>query len=133
MPTRDNAGLKPGGSAQIQTVWQKYREHHPSCPGVLKQGRKEYRLAGDRLKDFTVEQLCKAIDGYHRSPFHQGENDRGAKYLGFELIMRDLDHVRKGIEMADDPTLGQPRVITKRGKELQSIVNAPLDTFEGLG
>ena len=130
--TPRTAELALGGSLslQIQTVWGKYREHHPNCPGALKQGRKEYRLARDRLRDFTVPQLCKAIDGYHRSPFHCGDNDQNSKHLGFELIMRDVGHVTKGIEMADDPTLGQPRVISKRGKELQAALAVPLNLYE---
>ena len=104
--TASAAPLDTGQSLSVQTVWGHYRQYHPSCPGTLKQGRKEYRLACDRLKDgFNVEALRRAIDGYHRSPFHNGVNDTGAKYLGFELIMRDVDHVNKGIEMADDPTL----------------------------
>lgn len=133
VPAARIAELALGGSAeslQIQTVWAKYREHHPSCPGTLKQARKEYRLARDRLRDFTVAQLCSAIDGYHRSPFHCGDNDQGTKHLGFELIMRDVGHVTKGIEMAEDPKLGQPRVISKRGKELQAAMSVPLNLYE---
>jgi hypothetical protein len=47
--------------------------------------------------------LCQAIDGYHLSPFHQGQNDKGLVYLDLELIMRDETHAEKGIEMSENP------------------------------
>ncbi len=54
-----------------------------------------------RLADgHSPADLCQAIDGYHRSPFHCGENDRGTRYLDLALIVRDGSHVAKGIELA---------------------------------
>lgn len=87
-------------------MWWHYREQHPKAPAELRSHGKSYKLVKARLDDgFSVDDLRKAIDGYHRSPFHQGVNERGTKYLSLELIMRDVDHVTKGIEMADDPSL----------------------------
>lgn len=99
---------KPNHSREIQTVWQKYREHHPACPGTLKQSRKEYKAIKGYLadKEYTVSQLCQAIDGYHLDPYHCGVNPDGTKYLSLELIMRDSGHVLKGIEFAQDPGIG---------------------------
>jgi hypothetical protein len=65
----------------------------------------------DRLREgSTVEDLKTAIDGYHRSPFHCGENERGQRYLDLTLIVRDGSHVAKGIEYAqqrDGPMLSE--------------------------
>jgi transposase-like protein len=99
---------EPDGTEE---VWARYAEHHPRA----KLGDKERRAIRARLREgSTVADLCQAIDGYHRSPFHTGENDRGAKYLDATLIFRDASHVAKGIELAtaaDDPVLS---VQTKR-------------------
>lgn len=84
----------------IDAVWQHYRTHHPRAPAVLKASREEAKKIRLRLADFSVEDLCRAIDGYHHSPFHQGENATGTKYDKLELMMRTVGHVTKGIEMA---------------------------------
>jgi len=90
-------------SSEIQTVWTAYREYHPRLPGTLKSNRKEYRLVKARLEDFSTADLIQAIHGYHASPFHNGDNDKGRKYLNLQLICRDIEHVARGIEMAEQP------------------------------
>ena len=54
----------------------------------------------ERLTDFPVDRLKLAIDGYHRSPWHTGQNKRQTKYLSLELMMRDIGHVQSGLEFA---------------------------------
>lgn len=110
-PTPSPSRTKPRDlSVQIQVVWGHYRQLHPQCSALLKSGDKRYHLIRQRLADgFATDALRKAIDGYHGSPFHQGENDRGKRYLGLGLIMRDADKVQAGIEMADNPDLGKDR------------------------
>jgi hypothetical protein len=85
---------------KVKIVWSHYRTYHSKTPKELKPKRKEYRLLADRLDDFDgdVEPLKQAIDGYHRSPFHLGQNERQKTYLSLELIMRDISHVQTGIE-----------------------------------
>ena len=90
-------------SKEVQEVWTHYRAQHPKMPESLGSGRKEYKLIVERLADgYNVEALCSAIDGYHKSPWHCGENDRGKKFLALTLIMRDISHVQDGMDMADD-------------------------------
>lgn len=57
---------------------------------------KRLRLIRDRLKSYSVEDLCRAIDGYARSAWHQGENDRGKRFDDLGLILRDSAQVEKG-------------------------------------
>lgn len=94
-----------GGQAEkIRTVHAHHRTHHPKSAPEILSGTKEWRLIRDRLKEgHTVDTLCKAIDGYHKSPWHCGENDNRTKYLDLALIMRDQSHVAKGVEMDDKP------------------------------
>lgn len=47
-----------------------------------------------RLGDgYTVDQLCRAIDGCARSPHNMGANDRRTLYNDLELICRTATHV----------------------------------------
>lgn len=89
-------------SEKIRKVFAHYRTLHPrSFPSPVSTG-KEWRLIQARLREGnTVEDLCKAIDGYHRSPFHLGENDRNRQYLGLDLLMRDGTHVEEGMRLCD--------------------------------
>ena len=99
---------RPDGTEE---VWARYAELHPRA----KLGDKERRAIKARLKEgSTVADLCQAIDGYHRSPFHTGDNDRGTKYLDATLIFRDASHVAKGIELATAPAGPVLSVLTKK-------------------
>jgi len=42
-----------------------------------------------RLKTFSVDDICKAIDGCKRSEFHMGKNDRNTAYNSIEFICRN--------------------------------------------
>lgn len=54
-----------------------------------------------RLKEkYTVEDLCRAIDGCFATPFNRGDNANGKAYLDLELICRDASHVDGFIEAA---------------------------------
>lgn len=52
------------------------------------------------LKAYSAEDLCRAIDGYARSPFHQGQNDRSQRYDGLDLILRDAGKIEAGWDLA---------------------------------
>lgn len=96
----------PSVNGDVDRVWQHYRIHHPRSPKVLKSSRKEYRLIKQRLEDFDAATLQRAIDGYHRSPFHTGANDRGRRYLSLDLMLRDISHVQAGLDFAEPVTGG---------------------------
>lgn len=55
---------------------------------------KRRRAVLARLKDgYTVEDLCRAVDGCLLTPHNAGQNDRGERYDDLELICRDAAHV----------------------------------------
>jgi len=58
------------------------------------------RKISARLKDYTVADLMKAIDGCARSPWHLGENDARREYNDLELICRSGAKVEQFMEMA---------------------------------
>ena len=81
----------------IADTWQWYQRYHPRA----KPGKKESALIAARLKEgSTPDDLKQAIDGYHKNPYHCGENDSGTKYQSASLIFRDASHVASGIEYA---------------------------------
>lgn len=87
-------------TASINAVIEHYRTHHDkSRPGDKERRRIRLRLG----EGYSVADLCKAIDGCHKTPFNLGENERGQKFLSLDLIMRDSDHVARFIEHDDDP------------------------------
>lgn len=96
-------------------VFARYRTHHNRAHPRPKSTSKEWRLIRARLAEgYTVEDLCRAVDGCHKSPFHQGENDRGAKFDSLELIMRDSSKVQKFIECAEQ---GPQPVLSERTRQ----------------
>ena len=55
------------------------------------------------LKNYSSADLKLAITGNASSDFNMGKNDRGTKYNGLDLILRDADHIDKYIAMAENP------------------------------
>lgn len=68
--------------------WQR-RLNHPQA----KLDGKRARLIQARLRDYTVEELKRAIEGCAASPFHMGQNDTGQVHDDIALICRDASHV----------------------------------------
>ncbi|HUT60450.1 MAG TPA: hypothetical protein VNA25_21610 [Phycisphaerae bacterium] len=87
-------------TADINAVVEHYREFHPkACPGT-----KERHLVALRLQDgYSVEDLCRAIDGCHVTPHNLGANDRDTPYLSLELILRNSSQVTRFLENAANP------------------------------
>jgi hypothetical protein len=102
----------PGASASLieQTgqVHAHYRHYHPRVPATLDSTSKEAKAIRARLKaGWSVADLCLAIDGCHQTPHNLGQNERGQKYLGLELIMRTCSQVQRFVEHAQRGT-GRP-------------------------
>lgn len=92
----------------VAVVWNHYRTHHPRSPKVIPRPAKgkapDWDAVNARLDEgWSVEDLCFAIDGCHLTPHNQGQNTRGTKYLGFELILRNTGNVQRFLEAAHIP------------------------------
>ena len=111
---------EPDRAADIRAVFDHYRTYHPRAAKGLDPSDKEYKKIRDRLKAYSVEDLCRAIDGNHTEPFYCGVNDRGTKYHGLDLIMRTKDDVRKFIEFSEkksSPALSEKTLSNKRATD----------------
>lgn len=117
----------------VSAVIAHYRTHHPRSR-VGEAGSKEHRLVKARLSEgYTVGQLRDAIDGYHCSPFHQGLNDNGQKYLALELMVRDASHVDRGLQLLENPpTPMTPRELVKR-KEAEEWERKTQELYRFIG
>jgi len=98
-------GIRQGDrSSDIKTVFEHYRTYHPKAHPSPSSGSKAWKRIRERLGEgYSTEDLARAIDGCHLSPFHNGANETGTKYHALELIMRDSDQVAKFLEIASHP------------------------------
>jgi hypothetical protein len=84
-------------------VFRHYRTYHPRSYPNPQPDSKEWKAIRSRLKEgYDVATLKAAIDGCHRTPHNMGQNERGQKYLGLELIMRNGGQVARFSETAKD-------------------------------
>lgn len=88
---------KMSTSAEADLVFFHYRKFHPRWRSESKMKSRVVKIL---TSGYTAEDLCLAIDGNHRSPFHCGENENKQKHHGLGLILRDSDHISKFIDLA---------------------------------
>lgn len=87
-------------SGGVQEVFAHYRTYHPKAHPKPTSKSKEWILIKARLNEgHPVDNLCLAIDGCHRSSWHQGLNKDNRKFDGLELIMRTGSKVQQFIEL----------------------------------
>jgi len=97
---KKSEGPQGAPGADVRLVFDHYRTYHPRAHRKPKATSKECRLIKARLDEgYSVDDLTAAIDGCHRSPFHQGDNDRGKKFDSLELIVRDGSKVQQFMEI----------------------------------
>ena len=89
--------------------------HHPNAN--LDQKRKVI-IARALAFGYTVAQLCNAITGCSYTPHNVGDNDRGQRYDGLQLILRDGDQIDRFIHNFEYP----PHPISDADRRSQSNV-----------
>lgn len=99
-PPKRSTRKSPVPPADVALVMEHYKAvYHPTS----RPGDRERDLILARLKEgYSVNDLLKAVDGCHVSPFHCGENERGMKYQSLGLIVRDSKHVVEFMEAWDE-------------------------------
>jgi hypothetical protein len=61
---------------------------------------------------YSGDDLCKAIDGCRKSPFHMGQNDKGTAYNGLDLILRNAEKIDAFMAMDDAPPVTRQQAPT---------------------
>lgn len=94
------------GPSPARQVFEHWRSVEVDTGGIGATGRTP-TFTGDRrakvvarLKEgFTVEQLCQAVDGFARDPFHLGVNDQRRRYTDLTTTMKGGAKVDAGIRL----------------------------------
>jgi hypothetical protein len=95
-----NTSLHGSKNKDVQDIfshWQTVMQH-PNA----KLDKRRLRKIEIALKDYSVDDLKKAIDGCANTPFNMGSNERSQKYDGIDLIFRDAEHIERFITNATD-------------------------------
>ncbi len=82
-----------------ERVFGFYRNHMGHPRSVLTDER--IKLINRRLKSYSEQDLCRAIEGCKLSAFHQGANDRNTAYDSIELILKDAEHIESFMARAE--------------------------------
>ena len=100
-------GETSNGSHEVMAVfqyWQTKRGHEKA-----KMDDKRRRAIKGRLKDgYSVEDLCRAVDGVAKSPHHMGQNEQRTVYDDIELICRTAVNVDKFMKLAGPQQFADP-------------------------
>jgi uncharacterized protein YdaU (DUF1376 family) len=100
--TNGNGALHPveagASTSPVERVFEHWKTtwHKPKA----KLDPKRTKIIRTALKTYPPETLCEAIEGYRKSPFHMGKNDRQAEYADIELMLRDSKHIEAGLQFA---------------------------------
>lgn len=106
---------------EVRRVFDHYRASFPKRFPRPNSSLKEWKLIRARLAEgSTVDDLCDAIDGMMRSPWHQGHNDRQKAFDSLELVVRDAKHVH---DFQAIPARAGPVLSDKTRKSIQARDN----------
>ncbi|HEV2524121.1 MAG TPA: hypothetical protein VGU44_03205 [Gammaproteobacteria bacterium] len=70
--------------------WQTVMKHP-----FAKLDRDRRSLIKSALRQYSVAQLCQAITGCSITPHNRGENDRGERYDGLHIILKNAEQVER--------------------------------------
>jgi hypothetical protein len=83
----------------VERVFEYWRER---LMPKAKLDDKRHTIIARALKTYTVEELCKAVDGTLLDPHRMGQNDRGRKYVDCDLVFRNAEKIDPMIVLAEE-------------------------------
>lgn len=113
----EHRGQPPPQAEQIAHVFAHWQTtmHHPQA----KLDDKRKRLIARALKSgYSVAQLCQAIEGCSLTPHNIGDNDRGQRYDGLHIILRDGDQIDRFIHNCHSP----PKALSEADRRINANV-----------
>jgi hypothetical protein len=93
-----HGATKRNGVQEVFDHWKAIHQHPRAALDDKRRG-----LIADRLKTYSVADLCQSISGYLNSPHHMGQNDKATKYDDLELLLRDAQHIDRGMKFYAEP------------------------------
>lgn len=85
--------------APVEQVFEYWRE---KLSPKAKLDAKRTKILTAALKLYSVEELCKVVDGTLKNKHRMGDNDRGKKFVGIDLLFRDAEHIDDAIALAEE-------------------------------
>ena len=81
---------------------------------------------------YGTDQLCQAITGCSLTPHNQGHNDRGQRYDGLHIILRDAEQIDRFMRNADNPpqSLNKAQIRERQNDAVVHSVMARLESGE---
>lgn len=79
--------------------WKHVMEH----PGAKIDDKRKVLISQALRSGYSVQQLCDAITGCSYTPFNTGDNDRGQRYDGLHIILRNADQIDRFIRNYHNP------------------------------
>lgn len=96
----------------VERVFKHWQTMHNHPRAQLDEKRR--KLIRRALKTYLESDLCQAISGYLNSAFHGGNNTDGAKYDSIELMLRDAEHIDRGLKFYVEPPRSDQSSLTRR-------------------
>lgn len=90
---------KPDCTVEIFEYWQQMLKH----PQAKLDDKRKKIIKRAFETGYSVDECKAAILGCSLTPHNMGQNDRGEKYDGIDLIFRDADHIDRFIKNSKQP------------------------------
>lgn len=90
--------------------WRETMKH----PGARLDEKRTRAIRHALQLGYTEERIRQAITGCSLTPHNMGDNDRGQRYDGLELILRNADQIDRFIGNATNPPKPKPRSASGR-------------------
>lgn len=91
----------PVDGDDIAKIFDYWRETMKSPGSKLDEKRRG--VIRRALKNYSPRDICRAIQGCSLTPHNQGVNERGQKYVGIHVVLKDADQIDRFIANAVSP------------------------------
>lgn len=96
--------VEPERSTAVSRIFDHWKSTHQHPQARL--DAKRQRVITTALKSYTESQLIDAISGYRNSPHHMGQNESKTVYDSIELMLRDAEHIDRGLKLVSQVAPG---------------------------
>lgn len=103
------------GDSPVQKIFEHWQHlmHHPNA---RLDGKRKATIEKALSFGYTAEQLCNAITGCSYTPHNMGDNVRGQRFDGLQIILRDADQIDRFMHNFDYP----PHPLSENEKQSQA-------------
>jgi hypothetical protein len=98
------APARPGNrvNPDVIFVFEAWKTTLSHSQAVLDEKRRAW-ISRALKSGYSAEQLCQAIRGCSLTPYNMGKNERGQRYDGLHVILRDADQIERFMRNALSP------------------------------